>query len=436
MRKTLLRIAVLLLAVSMVFSMLAACSGSNSKTNDGEESQGPVTIEFWTISLSPTFDDYMNGRIKKFEEANSGITVDWKDLPYGSMESKLLTSIAGNKAPDVVNLNTAMALRLADKNALVDLKAEGTEEQLSIYFESLLHSAKIGDSIYAFPWYYGLGVLSLNKEIYEAAGLDVNHPPATWEEMKEHAIVIKEKTGKYGFVPIYNPPIDMFLRGVPIINEDKTKIVVNTPEALEWAKWNKDLYDSGIVPKESITADAGYATDKYQGGQIASLVTGSQFLNRIKTNAKEVYDKTVVAPIPTVSADGKVHGGLMNVVVPTMSKHHKEAILFANFITNDESQLEFAKTVNILPSTKEAAKDPFFTEGGSDEPEDVARKITATQTDKAIDFTLGVNREGEILEFLWKYWKEMLLGQLTPEEMLQKAEKDMQVILDEVLAEG
>lgn len=434
MSKT-LRITALLLAVSLMLSMLAACSGSKTNEKGQEAESGPVAINFWTISLSPTFDDYIKGRIKKFEDANPGITVNWTDLPYGSMENKLLASIAGNQSPDVVNLNTGMALKLADKNALVDLKKEATEEQLSIYFESLLHSAKIGESIYAFPWYYGLGVLSLNKEIYEAAGLDPNRPPSTWEEMKEHAIVIKEKTGKYGFVPIYNPPIDMFLRGVPIINEDKTKIVVNTPEALEWAKWNKDLYDQGIVPKESITADAGYATDKYQGGQIASFVTGSQFLNRIKTNAKDVYDKTVVAPIPTVSADGKVHGGLMNVVVPTMSKHHQEAILFAHFITNDESQLEFAKIVNILPSTKEAAKDPFFTEGDSNEPEDVARRITATQTDKAIDFTLGVNKESEILEFLWKYWKEMLLGKLTPEEMLQKAETDMQAKLDEVLAE-
>lgn len=428
------RMTVMLLAVSLLLSMLAACGRSGTK--QVEDTSGPVSINFWTISLSPTFDDYVNARIKKFEDANPGITIKWTDLPYGSMENKLLSSIAGNQSPDVVNLNTAMALKLADKNALVDLNKEATEEQLSIYFESLLHSARIGDSIYAFPWYYGLGVLSLNKEIYEAAGLDPNQPPSTWEEMKEHAVIIKEKTGKYGFVPIYNPPIDLFLRGVPIINEDKTQIIVNTPEALEWAKWNKDLYDSGVVPKESITADAGYATDKYQGGQIASFITGSQFLNRIKNNAKEVYDKTVVAPIPTVSKDGKVHGGLMNVVVPTMSKHHEEAILFAHFITNDESQLEFAKVVNILPSTKEAAKDPFFTEGDSNEPEDVARRITATQTDKAIDFTLGVNKEGEILEFLWKYWKEMLLGRMTPEEMLKKAEADMQAKLDEILAEG
>lgn len=428
------RMTVMLLAVSLLLSILAACGSSGTK--QVEDTPGPVTINFWTISLSPTFDDYVNARIKKFEDANPDITIKWTDLPYGSMENKLLSSIAGNQSPDVVNLNTAMALKLADKNALVDLNKEATEEQLSIYFESLLHSARIGDSIYAFPWYYGLGVLSLNKEIYEAAGLDPNQPPSTWEEMKEHAVIIKEKTGKYGFVPIYNPPIDLFLRGVPIINEDKTQIIVNTPEALEWAKWNKDLYDSGVVPKESITADAGYATDKYQGGQIASFITGSQFLNRIKNNAKEVYDKTVVAPIPTVSKDGKVHGGLMNVVVPTMSKHHEEAILFAHFITNDESQLEFAKVVNILPSTKEAAKDPFFTEGDSNEPEDVARRITATQTDKAIDFTLGVNKEGEILEFLWKYWKEMLLGRMTPEEMLKKAEADMQAKLDEILAEG
>ncbi|CAM2843843.1 sugar ABC transporter substrate-binding protein [Paenibacillus sediminis] len=445
----------LLLAMVMLISLIAACgSGSSSDKNNTAQTPGtttettntntdtakkeepkqePVELKFWTISLSPNFDDYINGRIKKFEDENPGITVKWTDLPYGSMENKLLTSIAGGKSPDVVNLNTGMTMTLAGKNALVDLNKEATEEQRSIYFPDLYNSTKLGESVYAFPWYYGLSVFAYNKKIYEEAGLDPNKPPTTYEEMKQQAIIIKEKTGKYGFVPTYNPPADFYFLGVPIISEDKKTIIVDTPEALEWAKWNKDLYDQGIVPKDSLSADANYATDKYQAGKIASLTTGAQFLSRVKTNAKDVYDNTLIAKMPTLKPGGNVQAGLMNVVVPTMSTHHKEAILFANFITNDESQLEFCKIVNILPSTKKAAADPFFTQAGTD-PESQAKVITAQMASMGKDFSLGVKNEGDVLDPLWKGWKEMLNGKVTPEEMLKKAQAEMQKKLDEINA--
>jgi putative chitobiose transport system substrate-binding protein len=430
----------------MSASMLAACTGTKNgdtpasttpstkpSSETTTEKKKDVTLNFWTISLSPNFDDFIKGRIKKFQDANPGITVKWTDLPYGSMENKLLTSIAGGNSPDVVNLNTGMALTLAAKNALVDLNKEATEEQRSIYFPDLYNSTKLGDSAYAFPWYFSLPVFMYNKKIYEQAGLDPNKPPTTLEEMKQQAIQIKEKTGLYGFTPNSNPPADLFFSGVPMISPDKKKIIVNTPEALAWAKWNKELYDQGVVPKDSISADANYATDKYQAGQIATLTTGAQFLNRVKQNAKDVYDNTMVAKMPALKANGKYQAGLMNVVVPTMSKNHKEAIAFANFITNDESQLEFCKVVNILPSTKKAAADPFFTQSGSD-PESKAKVIAASMVGQSQDFTLGIKDESKVLEPLWKGWTKMLLGQISPEDMLKSVEQDMQKNLDEVNA--
>ncbi|WP_274650329.1 ABC transporter substrate-binding protein [Paenibacillus humicola] len=437
------------LVCALLLSLLSACGGgSNGGTGTGADGgqsgsnqQGAapgngekkdITLQFWTIALSPNFDDYMNGRIRKYEDENPGITIKWTDLPYDAMENKLLTSIAGGSAPDVVNLNTGMTMTLAGKNALVDMNKEATPEQRSIYFETLYNSAKLGDSVYAFPWYFGLSAFLYNKQIYEQAGLDPNKPPTTWEELKEQAIVIKQKTGKYGFVPTYNPPSDFYFSGVPVISDDKKTIILDTPEALEWAKWNKELFDKGIVPKESLSSDANYATDKYQSGQIATLITGAQFLSRVKTNAKQVYDNTLVAQMPTLKS-GKYRAGLMDVVVPVKSKYHQEAIAFANYITNDESQLEFAKVVNILPSTKKAAADPFFTQGGAD-PESKAKIITAEEAAKGQDFTLGVKDENKIVEPLWKGWQQMLLGDVSPEDFLKNTQAEMQKLLDQVNA--
>lgn len=446
------KLTMVVMIVAMLMSIvLGACSSNNggenttnSGTKGGDTAQTGdegdnakkenVEIDFWTISLSPNFDDYINGRIKKFETDNLHIKVKWTDLPYNAIENKLLTSIAGGNSPDVINLNTGMALTLAAKNALVDLNAEATAEQRSIYFEKMYDSTSIAGSTYAFPWYLTMSVFMYNKKIYEEAGLDPTQPPKTWEEVVEQAKQIKKNTGKYSFVYTSNILADLTQLGVPVLNEDKTKVTVNTPEALEHAKWVKSLYDEDVIPKDGITGTYTYNIDQYQAGQMAMLMTGPQFLNRVKDNAPDVFQHTMVAEQPALTESGNIHTPLMNVVIPKLSEHHQDAIAFANFITNDESQLEFAKVVNILPSTKKAAEDPFFmTEG--DDPESKAKVITAHQLGRAYDFTFGLKRENDMVKAFNDEWTKMLLGEQSSEDMLKVAEQNMQKVLDEINSE-
>ncbi len=45
---------------------------------------------------------------------------------------------------------------------------------------------------------YAIGLL-YNRALFEEAGLDPNKPPLTWDELRETAKTIKDKTGKFGF---------------------------------------------------------------------------------------------------------------------------------------------------------------------------------------------------------------------------------------------
>ena len=78
-----------------------------------EESADPITLEFWTISLSPTFDDYFNARFDAYTADHPNVTIKWVDMPQDAINDKLSTSAAAGNAPDVVNLNTSQALTMA-----------------------------------------------------------------------------------------------------------------------------------------------------------------------------------------------------------------------------------------------------------------------------------------------------------------------------------
>ena len=50
----------------------------------------------------------------------------------------------------------------------------------------------------------------------------------------------------------------------------------------------------------------------------------------------------------------------MNFVIPTKSKHKKEALDFCLFLSNKENQLKLAKLTNVISTNKSALKDPFY----------------------------------------------------------------------------
>lgn len=152
----------LLLSMSM---LLAACggngntkdtpdTGSAGQTGTGAEATAAakdVTLEFWTIALQPTFNDYFNDLIAKYEESHPGVKVEWKDYPYDAISQRLLTSTASGKSPDVVNLNTEFASQLGSKGALLDLNEYLTDEQAKSYFEGIYNSTVLDGKAYALP---------------------------------------------------------------------------------------------------------------------------------------------------------------------------------------------------------------------------------------------------------------------------------------------
>lgn len=420
-------------ATLLALGVLAGCGGGKKEdpkpTEQVQDPAKPITLQFWTISLKPTFDEYINGRIAKFQEENKNVTIEWTDLPLNAIEQKLLTAIGSDEAPDVVNLNTSMALTMAQKKALVDLKKEAPET-LSIYQDSLVKGGAYKDGIYAYPWYASSAVMIMNTDLIKQAGLDPANAPKTWDEMTQWAKQIREKTGKYAFMP--NRRIEQLpMAGVTWLNEDKTKAAVNTPTAVAFFKQQREWIEQDLIPHDSITKDFATALDRFQSGELAFLLSSAGFLNRIATNAPDVYKVVDVAPY-VLDKGNVLQTSLMNLVVPSAAKAENKAmaIKFANYMTNDESQLEFAKIVNILPSTKQAALDPFFSQSTGKALEDKARKIMIDQMKISQDFNLGIGgKQGKISQAYLRILEKAMTGELSPEAAVAQLEKEVNDIL-------
>lgn len=387
-----------------------------------------IKIEFWTISLKPTFTDYINSLITKYEKENPSIRLEWVDIPYNVLQQKLMSSIAGGVSPDAVNLSTPMTVILAQNQALTDFNKYLTKEERERYFEGLYNATNIDGAVYALPWYVTTKITIYNSEIFKKAGLKT--PPKNYDEVAKYAEIIKKKTGIYGYMPDMKVMDDFLCDGIQIVNKDCTKALFNSPQGISRLQWYVDLYQKDLIPKETINIITSYqtATNRYQSGELGMLVMGSNFLLRIKNNATEVYNATKVAPMPLGRA--KVYpAAVMNFVVPKASKHREEAVKFALFMTNDENQLAFCKIVPLLPSTKKAAKNEFFVKGKGSPLEDEAIRISLKELYSAKDLIIIIPERAKLGEYLTSAIQSALGGRKTSKQALDDAAKQWDEVL-------
>ena len=429
--------------VLLIFSLVILIGCSRSAKNE-------QTIEFWTIDLHPKFDDYINSLIADFETTHTGLKIRWIDVPISAIHQKFIAAIAARRTPDIINLNTDLALQFAELGALTNLDKEISKKVKDLYFPGLWQASYFKDNTgreghYAFPWYVTTQLLIYNKQILTKTGLNPEKPPATWETFWRSAKEVKARTGVYGVMPSIKFIDELIMDGIPVVSPDRKKALFDHPDAIEKLKHYVELYNKDEIPRESIALGKSYqrALEMYQGGNLGFLLTGPQFLNRIQDNAPSVYAATDVAPLPIGKA-GIIPAATMNLAIPLSSKHKDIAIEFALFVTNSKNQLLFCQIVPVLPSIQEAANDSFFLEwkksqyqqankAGNPEISDQllakARYLARKQLKIARDLNLGLPRSKERSDVLREMLESALLGRRSPQDALTEGARRWTLLL-------
>ena len=86
---------------------------------DTSKVEGEIT--FQTQGLQNDFGDFFKAKIKEFEDANPGVTINWTDQGGGAEFDQTITAQASNcKMADVVNVPSSTILALSKSNLLMD----------------------------------------------------------------------------------------------------------------------------------------------------------------------------------------------------------------------------------------------------------------------------------------------------------------------------
>ena len=408
----------ILALLGLALSWLVSCSPATP------EASGETEVEFWTMQLQPQFTDYFNERIATFEAENPGVRVNWVDVPWGDMQSKILTAVSAGTAPDVVNLNPDFAAQLAGRNAWMPLDDAIPEAVRQQYLPNIWQASTLDDSTFGIPWYLTTSLAIYNTDLLAQAGAEA--PPSTYEELAVLARQMRDTTGKYAFFATFVPTdsaevLQSFTQMGAELLDAEGNAAFDTPAGRAVFQYWTDLYQQGLLPREVLTQGHRRGIELYQAGETAILTSGAQFLKTIEANAPAIAQVSETAPQIT-GAGGQKSVAVMNLVIPRNTDSPEAAVQFALFITNDANQLAFAQAANVLPSTLQALADPYFTEVGAEASAlDKARMISATQMQDA-EVLLPANADiKELQKIVYDNLQAAMLGDKTVDEAVTDA---------------
>ena len=339
-------------------ALLAANLGSCARPGPGG-AEGRV-LNFWTLDLAPKFNAYVLGLIAAWEGQNPGIRVRWTDVPWSSVERKLLAAVFARTAPDLVNLNPPFAANLASKGGLRDLTEVLPAGAVGAYLPAIWEAGRqgVGASAeqFAIPWYLTARISMANRRLLERAGYA--SPPLQWSGVPAYAEAVRRRTGRYALFVTVVPDdsaelLEILVQmGVQLL-DGQQRAAFNSPAGRRAFAFWSDLYRRGLLPREVVSQGYRRAIELYQSGDLAQVATGPDFLRNLQTNAPGIA--AVTAPyVPLSGAGGEANVAVMNLVVPRQSALAAEATRFALFLTNGPNQLAFAEQARVLPSNQVA----------------------------------------------------------------------------------
>ncbi len=332
-----------LLCLSLPFFPSLACHPNPSP------SDGPVTIQYWE-KWTGFEGEAIRAVVERYNARQKRVHV--KLLITSEIEKKLLVATAGGDPPDISGLYSRNVAVYAERGALTSLdemlgvRGIRLDDFLPVY---LLECRSRGRT-YALPIAGMTLGLHYNRAHFREAGLDPDRPPRTMAELVEVAdkLTLLDKDGsikRLGFLPTEPGWWNwswLYYAGGGYFDEQHRTLSVDTPDNRRALQWFADYAAKYGV--ENLTAFRGglgnFASPQnpFLSGKVSMDIQGVWMNAFIRTfNPKLDWG---VAPFPAWSKD-KADTTLIEsdvLVIPTGSRHPKEALDFLSFVVSPEGQ--------------------------------------------------------------------------------------------------
>ena len=315
-------------------------------------------LRVWHFSI----DSELTPEIEKqFEAKYPNIDVQLQHLSWDYGFDKIVTSLIAKNEPDVFEIGSTWGPRFSQSGVLKEL----TQDLKPLKNDYLMWDPVVHeDRIYGMPWLVGTRFLLYNKDLFQKANLDPNHPPKTWSELLYTAGEIQKLGPKiYGYgIPVAEDfaPWQAFIPylwngGGDVLTPDLKQSALDSKAAQNALRFYVQLKQHALVDRQE------QLDQLFAQGKLGLILSGAWNFKSIEKNNPNLNYGVALVPTPTEHQTPISFGGAEMLVVSKHTKSPEAAVAFIQYLTSYEVSLAISKSQkNVLPALKRALNDPFF----------------------------------------------------------------------------
>jgi multiple sugar transport system substrate-binding protein len=334
---------------------------------------------FQGAALEPVFEAIAPRFMEKFPHIDV-LSKSYAGAP-GETEERMISRLAAGERPDSMWLHSLRTYEFVRLQVLERLDDEAVFPGGSVLFDAMfdqnIERMKLDmEGTYMMPNCIDIHQPAYNMDMVDAAGLDADNPPQTWDDFLVWLETLAEKGGP-NTVPldmlIYTPwAIMLYLASYPgmytdsivtIADTQSYKSLLDSEPVIDTIKLFKDIYDKGLVISEQ--APPGTAFFWEQIVPIAFYPSNRGMLSWYETIADNFRWDVMGYPLPPGAKMAKPAvtgvGDGMGQVIFKIAEHKAEAWEWLKFSAEVEQEREFGK-VYYTPPRKDMVDDPYVSE--------------------------------------------------------------------------
>ncbi|AFC27836.1 family 1 extracellular solute-binding protein [Paenibacillus mucilaginosus 3016] len=371
----------LILPLAMTMTFTAACGGNSGGGAAGEskpaaagaaesgkeaaKTEGPVKVVYWH-AMGGELGKAVDKLVADFNASQKDVVVEAVfQGTYDESLNKLKASMDSKSGPTLIQVYEIGSRFMIDSKAITPIQQfiDADKYDISQLEENILNYYKVDGKLYSMPFNTSNPILYYNKDLFKAAGLDPEKPPATYEEVAEAAKKLTKDGQAGASFAIYGWFMEQFFanQGAELLNNGNGRTSLATESLLASDAGVKTLtWWKGMIDDKSMM-NLGRKTDDtkkaFAAGQIAMTLDSTASLRGIVSAAEGKFEVgTGFLPKPSDAKEGGVIvGGASNYIMNNKSEaEQKGAWAFIKFLADPKQQAYWHVNTGYFPITKKA----------------------------------------------------------------------------------
>ncbi len=296
---------------------------------------------YYPIAVGGALTEVVDSIVSDFEAANPDIKVNAiYSGNYDDTRVRALSALASGEPAQLAVMFSIDAYDLIEQDLVVAFEdIDGVNpDWLNSFYPALMANGRIEGKTWGIPFQRSTIVAYYNKELFSAAGLDPESPPATWDELISMGKALTNDDSYGLMIPSTGYPYWMFQalaiqNGKEVMSNDGLTTYFDDETVVDTLEfWQSLSQEHGIMPTG--TVEWGTLRQAFLEGQTAMMWHSTGNLTAVKNNAS--FDFGVAELPANVRLGSPTGGGNFYVFKDTSDEEKAAALRLIEFMTSPE----------------------------------------------------------------------------------------------------